>query len=127
MTPLRFLVVDDEERFRSNMVKLLTAKGMRAEAAADAEGALEALRREPPDVILLDVRMPGTDGVAALPGIRALAPSADVIVLTGHASVDDAVELLARGAAEYMVKPCTVDEILDTVAVVRDRRGAGRG
>ena len=64
--------------------------------------------------------------MAALPGIRALAPEADVIVLTGHASVDDAVELLARGASEYMVKPCTVDDVLDTVTVVRDRRGAGR-
>jgi len=126
MMQLRFLVVDDEERFRANMVKLLTAKGMLAEGAAGADEALAALRRTRPDVVLLDVRMPGTDGVAALPGIRALAPEADVIVLTGHASVDDAVELLARGASEYMVKPCTVDDVLETVTVVRDRRGAGR-
>jgi len=126
MTSLRFLVVDDEERFRGNLVKLLTTKGMQAEGAADAEQAFAALRREARDVILLDVRMPGMDGVAALPGLKALAPEADVIVLTGHASVDDAAELLARGASEYLVKPCTVDEILDTVAVVRDRRGAGR-
>lgn len=126
METLRFLVVDDEERFRTNLVKLLTAKGMQARGAADAEAAFDALRQEAADVILLDVRMPGKDGVAALPELKALAPQADVVVLTGHASVDDAVELLARGASEYMVKPCAIDDILGTVAVVRDRRGAGR-
>ncbi|EPR41585.1 response regulator receiver protein [Desulfovibrio sp. X2] len=122
MDKLRYLVVDDEDRFRQSLIRLLEAKGMRAEGASDGRAALRALEQKPYDVILLDVKMPGMDGVQALPRIRELAPQAEVIVLTGHASVDDAALLMERGASEYLVKPCGVNEILDTVAVLRDRR-----
>ncbi len=119
--PIRVLIVDDEERFRSTLVKLLASRGMTAAAAGSGEEALEVLAREPFDVILLDVRMPGMGGMKALPRIKELRPEAEVLALTGHASVDIASEMIAKGAADYLLKPCPLDELLDGIRAAFDR------
>jgi len=118
---IRVLIVDDEERFRQTLVKLLASRGMTAASAGSGEEALEMLGREPYDVVLLDVRMPGMGGMKALPRIKELRPEAEVLALTGHASVDIASEMIGKGAADYLLKPCPLDELLDGIRSAYDR------
>ena len=108
----KILVVDDEERFRTTLAKMLAAQGLEVGAAASGEEALEQLERISCDVILLDIRMPGMGGVQALTAIKEMAPLTEVIVLSGHASLDAAMELMQRGAFDYLLKPCPVEEVL---------------
>ncbi|MGE4552491.1 MAG: response regulator [Desulfovibrionaceae bacterium] len=116
------LVVDDEPEFRSNMIRLLAAAGVLAEAAADGEEALERLATGRYDVALLDVRMPGMDGVEVVRRIRDKGLDVDAILLTGHASIDDAVQAMNLGAADYLLKPVRTSTVAGKIAEVRGRR-----
>jgi DNA-binding NtrC family response regulator len=120
--PIRVLVIDDEDRFRTTLVKLLGTQGINAEAAAGGEQGLAMLAEKPFDVVLLDVKMPGLNGQEVLPRIKAIAPQAEVLILTGHASVDIAAEMISGGAADYLLKPCPLDELVGCVRAVYDRR-----
>jgi DNA-binding NtrC family response regulator len=111
----RVLVVDDEKRFADNMAKLLEVKGLRAERVYSGEEALDELRRRDYDVVLLDMRLPGLTGMGTLERLREANVSAKVIVVTGHASTDDAVELIRLGAFDYIRKPCKTEKILDLI------------
>ncbi|QLA17592.1 response regulator [Desulfolutivibrio sulfoxidireducens] len=122
--PIRVLVVDDEDRFRTTLVKLLGAQGFHAEAAPDGVQALALLSGKPFDVVLLDVKMPGLSGQEVLPRIKEIAPDVEVLILTGHASVDIAAQMIAGGAADYLLKPCPLDELVGCVRAVYDRRKA---
>ncbi|MFZ5812915.1 MAG: response regulator [Thermodesulfobacteriota bacterium] len=122
--PIRVLVVDDEDRFRTTLVKLLGTQGVVAEAAPDGAAALALLSERPFDVVLLDVKMPGLSGQEVLPRIKEIAPGTEVLVLTGHASVDIAAQMIAGGAADYLLKPCPLDELVGCVRAVYDRRKA---
>ncbi|MEF3697708.1 response regulator [Desulfolutivibrio sp.] len=122
--PIRVLVVDDEDRFRTTLVKLLVAQGLYAEAASGGEQALALLAAKPFDVVLLDVKMPGESGQEVLPRIKAIAPGVEVLILTGHASVDIAADMIAGGAADYLLKPCPLDELVGCVRAVYDRKKA---
>jgi DNA-binding NtrC family response regulator len=122
--PIRVLVVDDEDRFRTTLVKLLGAQGLHAEAASGGEAALALLAERPFDVVLLDVKMPDLSGQEVLPRIKAIAPQAEVLILTGHASVDIAADMIAGGAADYLLKPCPLDELVGCVRAVYDRKKA---
>ena len=111
----KVLIVDDEERFRTTLSKMLTARGLAVEAAASGEEALEKLQASPCDVVLLDIRMPGMGGIAALSAIKEKDPLIEVIVLSGHASLDAAMELMQRGAYDYLLKPCPIEDVLAKV------------
>jgi DNA-binding NtrC family response regulator len=126
MDPIKILIVDDEERFRITLGKLLASHGLSVKDVGSGQEALDELAREPYDIVLLDVKMPGMSGTEVLPRIKALDPAIEVIVLTGHASVDIAAELIAHGAADYLVKPYRIQELLDIIAVANDRRKATR-
>jgi DNA-binding NtrC family response regulator len=108
----RILLVDDEERFRANLQKMLGAKGLPVMAKSSGAEALEELQLQPYDVILLDIRMPGMDGLATLAEIKKIAPGVEVIILSGHASMDAAMEINRLGGYDYLMKPCPLDEIL---------------
>jgi DNA-binding NtrC family response regulator len=108
----RVLIVDDEERFRTTLAKMLAAQGLTVTTAASGPEALESLRSQPCDVILLDIRMPKMGGVETLAEIKNIVPEAEVIILTGHASVDAAMEIMKLGAHDYLLKPCPLDELL---------------
>lgn len=124
--PIRVLLVDDEERFRDTLSKLLTRHGFAVRAACGGEEAVALLREAPCDVIVLDVKMPGLSGQGALPLLREACPEAEVLVLTGHASVDIASAMIAGGAADYLLKPCPTDELEGAIRAVFDRRQATR-
>ena len=124
--PIRVLIVDDEERFRDTLGKLLTRHGFSVRTAGGGQIALDLLAQAPSDVIVLDVKMPGLSGEQALPLLRAACPEAEVLVLTGHASVDIASAMIAGGAADYLLKPCPTEELEGAIRAVYDRRQATR-
>jgi len=120
----KVLIVDDEERFRITLKKLLTANGLETNAVGSGLEALEELRQQPYDVILLDVKMPGMNGIEALGRLKQINPETEVIILTGHASVDVAVEIMKLGGYEYLLKPCPMDELLAKIESAFERKTA---
>jgi DNA-binding NtrC family response regulator len=108
----RILLVDDEERFRANLQKMLGAQGFIVTAKDSGEAALTELNLQPYDVVVLDIRMPGMDGLATLAEIKKIAPGVEVIILSGHASMDAALKINRLGGYDYLMKPCPLDELL---------------
>ena len=119
---IRVLVVDDEARFRTTLIKILEAKGIEATAAADGAAALAEIQRCAYDVVLLDVKMPGMDGIEVLKNLRERRCPAEVIILSGHAAVDTAMAIVRHGAFDYLLKPCDIDELLDKIHAAHDRK-----
>ena len=109
---IRVLAVDDEEPFRRLLKKELTRKGFYAEVAPDGENALALLRTESYDVILLDILMPGIDGISLMKKLKADPATPAIIVLTGKATVETAVEAMKHGAYDYLTKPYKLDELV---------------
>jgi DNA-binding NtrC family response regulator len=120
--PPKILLVDDEDRFRTTMRKMLSGHGLDVTDLDNGQAALESLATQPYDVVVLDLRMPGLDGVQTLKAMKALDPDLEVIILTGHASMDDAMEIMQLGGTEYLLKPCSVQELLDKIELAVERR-----
>jgi DNA-binding NtrC family response regulator len=120
----KILIVDDEERFRTTLGKLLTVRGMDVNTVSGGKLALEELNSGNYDVVLLDIKMPEMDGVEALGKIKELNPLLEVIILTGHASVDVAVEIMRLGGYEYLLKPCPIDELMAKIDTAFERKTA---
>ena len=118
----KILLVDDEERFRTNLSKMLKAQGFEVNALDSGQRALEELALHPYDVILLDMRMPGMNGLETLAAIKKHHPDTEVIILTGHASVDAAAEIIRLGATEFLLKPCPIEEIVAKIETTYDRK-----
>lgn len=106
---MKLLLVDDEQRFLLTTQKLLTRKGIAAETADSGEKALVILDEKNIDVVILDVKMPGMDGIEVLRIIKERHPLVEVVMLTGHATLESAVEGLKTGAEDYIMKPCDID------------------
>ncbi|AMY07074.1 Transcriptional regulatory protein ZraR [Luteitalea pratensis] len=105
------LLVDDDDAFRSVLAAELKRMHFSVSAAATAAEALRRVVDDEPDVVLLDLRLPDVDGLEALRRIRQVSPATDVIMLTGHGSLDEAVESIRIGAFDYVTKPCPLDEL----------------
>lgn len=118
----RVLVVDDEERFRTTLARMLTVQGFSVLALASGQEALEALARESYDVVLLDLRMPDMDGLTTLSEIKKLRPETEVIILTGHASLDAAMEIIKMGGYDYLLKPCPVEDLMLKIDAAWERK-----
>lgn len=110
------LVVDDEGAIRYSISKTLQRVGYQVHTAASGEEALEMMQRQEYDVVLTDIRMPGLSGVDLLAQIKEQAPDAVVILLTGYASLETAIESLRLGAHDYLVKPSSSQDIRNSVA-----------
>ncbi len=118
----KILIVDDEERFRITLAKLLAVREMDVRHVGGGREALEELKNSAYDVILLDVKMPEMNGIETLTEIKKLSPFVEVIILTGHASVDVAVEIMRLGGYEYLLKPCPIDELELKISTAFDRK-----
>lgn len=110
------LVVDDEGAIRYSISKTLQRVGYQVHTAENGEKALEMMEHQPYDVVLTDIRMPGLTGVELLSRIKEQAPDAVVILLTGYASLETAIESLRLGAHDYLVKPSSSQDIRNSVA-----------
>ncbi len=116
------LLVDDDQAFRQVMTGELRRLGYEVAAAATGEEALGAPGRLDCDVVLLDLRLPGMNGLEVLKAIRAREPAPEVIMLTGHGSIDTAIESIRVGAFDYVVKPCPLEELHIRIQRAIERR-----
>ncbi len=101
----KVLIVDDEPSIIAGLRKCIGDMGHRVLAAPSAERAIEMARADPPDLVFMDVKLPGMDGLAAIEEVRRVAPSARFVVITAHGTLDTAVRALQAGAIEYLAKP----------------------
>jgi DNA-binding NtrC family response regulator len=124
MTSLNLMLVDDEERFLATTAKLLERLGHRVLTASSGPAALELLSEGDVDVIILDVKMPGMGGLQVLREVRLRFPLVEVIMLTGHGTVELAVEGLKSGAFDFVTKPCEMDNLVAKAEEATGRRRA---
>jgi len=122
MSGPRILLVDDEARFRTNLAKMLAAQGLEVADAAGGREALELLQLESYDVALVDLRMPGMDGLETLAQMKKRAPGLEVIMLTGHASMDAAIKISKLGGYDYLLKPCPLEELLLKIEAAYEKK-----
>lgn len=117
------LIVDDEEVVRRSYSRVLSGAHCHTESAVNGDEALRALARAPFDVVLLDLRMPGQDGITVLKAIKQRWPESEVVVITGYPSVETAKEAVRLGACEYLAKPVDPDVVIHATrgAVLRKR------
>ncbi len=108
---IRVLLVDDEEEFTELLSERLETRGFKIRVAHDGDQAIARLNEETADVVLLDVMMPGTSGVETLKEIKALWPLIEVIMLTGHGTVETAIEGMKIGAYDYLLKPTGTEDL----------------
>jgi DNA-binding NtrC family response regulator len=120
--PIDILVVDDERDFVDMLCLRLTDAGHRVRVAYNGDAGLTALAEAEPDVVILDIRMPGRDGITVLKAIKHDHPIVEVILLTGHGTIDTAVEGLKSGAFDYVQKPASFDELLFKLEAARHRK-----
>ncbi len=122
MKTFSVLVVDDEEEFRTTTIKQLHRKGLTVEGAENGKAALAKMDNTLFDVVLLDVKMPEMNGIETLRNIKKMQPLVEVVLLTGHASVDSGIEGMKLGAFDYLMKPMDSAELLATLADAYEKR-----
>ncbi len=122
MDEFRVLIVDDEDDFRETIVKRLKSRKIAAEGAKDGIKALELIDKTEFDVIVLDVKMPGMDGIETLRRIKSKKPHIEVIMLTGHASVEFGIKGMQLGAFDYVMKPAPLHDLLDKIRQAYDKK-----
>jgi two-component system OmpR family response regulator len=122
MEKFKIMVVDDEVDFLETIVKRLQARGIEVTGVESGYQALEVLDQRSPDVIILDVKMPGMDGIETLRKIKKKKPLTEVIMLTGHASVESGIQGMQLGAFDYVMKPIALDELLEKVRQAYERK-----
>jgi DNA-binding NtrC family response regulator len=115
MKDLKLLLVDDEQEFIETLWERLKMRDLDAKLALDGEQALEAVLAEEPDVMVLDLRLPGIDGMEVLREIKKTYPNVQVVILTGHGSEKDEEEALRLGAYAYLQKPVDLDGLVTTL------------
>ena len=122
MEKMRMMLVDDEERFLSTTKKLLAKKGYDVVTAVSGSEALEKIRGQNIHVVILDVKMPGMDGNATLREIKRQFPLTEVIMLTGHATMESAIDGLKLGAIDYLMKPADIEIIIQKAEDAFEKR-----
>jgi DNA-binding NtrC family response regulator len=109
---IKVLLVDDESSFVETLSRRLTLRKLDVQTAGSADEAFDILAREEFDVVVLDVKMPGTDGLTAIKTIKRRHPMVEVILLSGHANLEASVGGMALGAFDYLLKPVRLDELV---------------
>ncbi len=119
---IRVLLIDDEVVFAESLTKVLTKRGMSVWSANDGRTAIEVLTTEEFDVIVLDMRMPGMDGLATLKAIRELDTLIPVLILTGHIDFDQVFQAMKEGTADVLLKPCPVENLVSSIETAYERK-----
>jgi DNA-binding NtrC family response regulator len=109
------LLVDDEEEFVETLAQRLEVREFDVTTALSGADALERLEREEVDLVILDLQMPGVDGIEVLRKIKELKPLIEVIMLTGHATVETAIEGMKLGAFDFLIKPTATEELVEKI------------
>ena len=116
------LVVDDEVVYRDTLCKVLARRGFQVGAAASGEEAAQLVAQRPWDVMVLDLKMPGLDGLATLELVRRVSSATEVIMLTGHGSVDAGIRAMRGQAFDFLLKPTSVDQLVGVIEAAAAKR-----
>jgi DNA-binding NtrC family response regulator len=122
MVKMKIMLVDDEERFLQTTQKMIAKKGYDAITVTSGEECLKKLAEDLVHVVILDVKMPGMDGVETLKHIKQKFPMVEVIMLTGHATAESAVEGLKLGATDYLTKPANIEDLISKAEEAFNKR-----
>lgn len=122
--PCHVLLVDDEADFLEALARRLSGRGYTVSVARDGAEATRAVHDAPPDVVVLDVRLPGADGVSVLRRLKLAHPEMEIILLTGHASAASGIAGMRLGAFDYLLKPVEIDELCERLQAACARRRA---
>jgi DNA-binding NtrC family response regulator len=120
---IRVLLIDDEKVFVNALTNVLTRRGIKVQSASDGYQALQILTNEQFDVLVLDLRMPGMDGLATLKAIRKQDALTPVLLLSGNIDLKQVSDALQQGAAEVLLKPCPVDALVSSIENAYERKG----
>ena len=112
MHEIRMLLVDDEDDFRITLAERLKLRKIDVTDAGSGNEAIELVRQKSFDVAVIDVKMPGIDGIETLKQIKQIQPAMEIVMLTGHASIESGIKAMKLGAYNYIMKPCDIDELL---------------
>ena len=118
----KVLLVDDETDFLSTLAERLEARGMKVSTATSGEDAVANADKEGFDLIVLDLAMPGIDGLETLKRIKAKQPDAEIIMLTGQGSIKTSIEAMKLGAEDFLQKPVNIAELMDKISEAKDKR-----
>ncbi len=122
MTKPRVLLVDDDIPFTRNLVWLLSRRGYEVSAVNDGESALRIIEEQEFDVVILDRKMPGIDGIATLRELKKKRPELEVVILTGAATVDSALDGIEFGAYDYIAKPIQLSDLEEKIGQAFERK-----
>jgi DNA-binding NtrC family response regulator len=122
MEPNRILIVDDEAVIRDGLKRVLEGESFQVETCSSGFNAIEVMQQRDFDLIITDLKMPGMSGLEVLKSVRALQPYIPVIIITGYATIDTAVEAIKNGAADYISKPFAPDLLLEKVRLALSQR-----
>jgi DNA-binding response OmpR family regulator len=122
MKGIRLLLVDDEVVFATNLAKILTRRGYEVTTVHHGQAALQKAQIHHFDVIILDQKMPGMDGISALKQLKSITPDAEVLILTGHGTAETGITGLMSGAYDYLMKPIQADDLIKKINQAYDRK-----
>lgn len=124
--PRKILLIDDEEEFLATMSRRLSRRDFEVKTATCCSDALPIVESGWPQVVVLDVMLPDTDGIVCLTGMKAAVPRLPVIMLTGHASMQASLHGLEQGASDYCLKPIELDELVEKIIIAFNEATAAR-
>ncbi len=119
---LRVLLIDDEDRFRENLGRQLALRGFDVMDVSNGEDAIKVVRHENPEVVVLDQKMPGMDGIQTLKDLKKIRPEVQVIMHTGHGSIESARLTGKHDVFSYLEKPCPLDDLIKTIRAAAEER-----
>ena len=119
---IRLLLVDDEEEFVQSLSERLKMRDIDVTTAMSGEDAIEKVKGGTFDIAILDVAMPGMDGIETLREIKRIKPLTEVIMLTGQATVESAIEGMKLGALDFLMKPCDIEELMTKINNAHEKR-----
>ena len=112
----QILIVDDDAQLRQSFGKILEGEGFEVRAACSGETGVEAVKTAPPDLVIMDVRMPGITGIQAMQQMRAACPGLPVVIMTAYGGTETAIEATKLGAFDYILKPFDIPDVLRLIA-----------
>ena len=118
----KVLLVDDEEQFLDALSQRLEARGLKVDAVTSGEDALNQVEDRNFDAIIVDLAMPGIDGIETLKRIKAKRPDLEIIILTGHATVKSGIEAMKLGADDFLEKPVDLNELMEKIGEPKNKR-----
>ena len=118
----RVLLVDDEEDFLKMLAERLESRGLNVTTATSGESALASVEGHEYDLIVLDLAMPGFDGIETLKRIKARQPDAEIIMLSGQGSIRTSIEAMKLGACDFLQKPVDIGELMNKISEAKEKR-----